>query len=370
MAWGRRGFAETFAPLRPVPAAGLEGSLFPPEGPGLYIVGGADAWLRQGALRRIAEHHLGNEPAPFRRRRLNGAAMTRDQLESSARTVSFGGGPVVLVENAVRLAQPQRTKRGRALAEAFADLVARPPGAAVIAVEWERDPDRRRKEWSALGNALAAAVKEGRAVVVDADPPVEASMPAWIRGAAKARGLKLPKGGAERLAERFGNDLRRQTNELDKLFLFAGGESGAAVSLDDMDQVGGGGSLRDRFRFTNALQRGEAGPALDALDRLLADGEDPIALLPLLYRLLVQIQLAQAWRPGGESLAGALGVPPRVADEIRATAGRFTPAALRRLLREAAATDLRLKSSSLDGRDALAALALAVAADPAPARAG
>ncbi len=46
-----------------------------------------------------------------------------------------------------------------------------------------------------------------------------------------------------------------------------------------------------------------------------------------------------------------------MAEEIRRTAARFNAADLRRLLREAAATDLRLKSSSLDGRAALTALA-------------
>ncbi len=357
MAWGPAGFARTFSALRPASAEKLGQRLLPAEGPALYIIGGADAWLRGRALRAVAAHHLGDEPAAYRRRRLNGLALRRDQLESAARTVSFGGAPVVLVENGARLAQPPRTKWGRELGEAFLGLVTHPPGKTVIAVEWEKDPDRRRKEWQALGKALAAAAKEKRAVAVDCDPPAESRMAAWIRTAARARGLALPEGGADLLADRFGNDLRRQTNEIEKLLAFAEDEQGGKVAMADMEAVLGGGSLRDRFRFTNAIERGATAEALDALDRLLAEGESPTVLLPLLYRSLVRLQLAQVWKPGRESLASAVGAPPRVAEEIRRTAARFTAADLRRLLREAAATDLRLKSSSLDGRAALTALA-------------
>lgn len=357
MAWRSAGFARTFSALRPTPAAQIRKRLLPSEGPALYIIGGADAWLRGRALRTVASHHLGEQPAPYRRRRLNGLRTKRDQLESAARTVSFEGAPVVIVENATRLVQPPRTKAGRRLGEAFLGLVTEPPGKTVIAVEWERDPDRRRKEWRALGKALAAAVKEKRAVAVDADPPPESRMPAWIRSAAGERGLALPDGGAELLAERFGSDLRRQTNEIEKLLAFTGDDGAGAVSMADMEAVLGGGSLRDRFRFTNSVERGDTAQALEALDRLLGEGEHPTVLLPLLYRTLVRLQLAQAWKPGRESLAGAVGAPPRVAEDLRRTAARFTAADLRRLLREAAATDLRLKSSSLDGRAALTALA-------------
>ena len=356
MAFAEAGFAKSFAAFRPIPAEGIGASLPAPGTPGLYVVGGGDGFLRQQTMRRIAEHHLGEHPAPFRLRRFDGRTAGGDQVLSAARTVSFSGGPVVVAERALRLVQPPAGAKG--LAGVFGDLVADPPGKAVIVAEWERNPDRRRKDWRPLGAALSDAVSAGRALVLDCDPPPEAGMAAWVRRAAGQRGLDLPEQGAELLVERFGRDLRRQVNEIEKLALYTDEQAGT-VSLEEMGRVLGGGSARDRFRFTDALQAGRTEAALDALDLLLRDGESPQALLALLYRLVSQIQLAQALRKAGDApLSQALRVPPRVADDLARAARRFTAADLRRILKRIAGMDLRMKTTRIPDRAALASLAL------------
>ena len=356
MAFADAGFAKTFAALRPVPAAEVKERLPAPGAPGLQVVGGGDGWLRRRTVHTIAGHHLGEEPAPFRLRRLDGRTATADQVFGAARSVSFSGGPVVLAENALRIVQPPASARG--LAGIFVELVKSPPGKAVIVVEWERNPDRRRRDWKPLAEALAAAVEEGRAVVFDCDAPPEAKMPAWIRRTARRRGLALPAGGAELLAERFGRELRRQVNEIEKLALYAEDGADSAVSLEEMEGVLGGGSARDRFRFTDAVQAGDAEAALAALDLLLRDGESPQALLALLYRLATQIQLAQALRRGDEPLSQALRVPARVAADLARAAERFSAADLRLLLRRITEMDLRMKTTRIPAQAALASLAL------------
>lgn len=362
MAFAEPGFGRAFAALRPVPAEAVGERLPAPGTPGLYVVGGGDGWLRRRTVERIGKHHLGERPAPFRLRRLDGRTATGDQLVSVARTVSFRGGPVVLAENAFRLAQPPVSARG--LAGVFADLVRNPPGRAVIVVEWERNPDRRRKDWKPLAEALAAAVTARRAIVLDGDAPSEAKMPAWIRRAARARGLALPEGGAELLSERFGRELRQHANEIEKLALYAGGGETGAVSLEDMELVLGGGSARDRFRFTDALQAGRTEAALNALDLLLRDGESPQALLALLYGLVTRIQLAHGLETRDEPLSRALRVPPRVAEDLARAARRFRPADLRGILRRIAEMDVRLKTTRISDRTALSSLALLLSAGP------
>ncbi len=356
MAFSEAGFARTFAALRPIPAEAAGESLPAPGTPGVYVVGGGDSWLRRRTAGHIATYHLGEEPAPFRRRRLDGRTATGDQLTSTARTVAFHGGPVVLAESALRLAQPPATARG--LAGVFLELVRDPPGRAVIVVEWEQNPDRRRKDWKALAAALAAAVESGKAFVFDCDAPAETQLPGWIRRTARERGVRLPEGGAERLAERFGRELRQQVNEIEKLAAYAGDGDRGAITVEDMDRVLGGGSARDRFRFTNALQAGRTEAALEALDLLLRDGESPQALLALFHRLVVQIQLAQELQAKGEPLASALRVPSRVAADLGRAARRFDRAGLRLLLRRIAEMDLRLKTTRVPHRAALSSLAL------------
>ena len=395
-------FATAFRVFAPKPAARLAEHLRPPDEAGLYFVGGGDGWLRQQSLRRIAEHHLGPRPMPYRRRLLHAGSATADRFRSAAQTVSFGGGPVVVLgglrATARRASRPE-------LFEAVAEVVESPPRGAVIAVEWEETPDRRRKGWKAFSGGLAARVSAGEALVVDCDPPEEREMPAWVRAEARERGLELPPGGAELFAGRFGRDLRRQRNEIEKLALYVAeaeapaGESGEGegpsrragndeseeengrgddrrggdgpgnearrieVSLEEMEQVLGGGSARNLFRFTNAVQGRRTAEALDLLDHLLREGESPQALLALLYRLATQMQVANAFRPGraAGSLKEALGLspqaPPRVAEEIAAAAARFSAGELRGVLRTVIETDFRMKSTGLPDRVALSSLA-------------
>lgn len=390
-------FATAFRVFAPKPAARLAEHLPPPDDGFLYFVGGGDGWLRQQSLRRIAEHHLGPRPLPYRRRLLHAGTATADRFRSATQTVSFGGGPVIVLgglrATARRASRPD-------LLEAVAGVVDTPPRGAVVVVEWEETPDRRRKGWKAFSGGLAARVSAGEALVVDCDPPEEREMPAWIRAEARERGLELPPGGAELFAGRFGRDLRRQRNEIEKLALYVAeaedparegregegssspagdadagdadagevearesGAPGIEVRLEEMEQVLGGGSARNLFRFTNAVQGRRTAEALDLLDHLLREGESPQALLALLYRLATQMQVANAFRPGraAGSLKEALGLspqaPPRVAEEIASAAARFSAAELRGVLRTVIETDFRMKSTGLPDRVALSSLA-------------
>ena len=360
MAFGGAGFGKSFAPLKPIPAEGMADRLPHPGSGALYVVGGDDGWLRQQTMRRLAAHHLGEKPAPFRFRRFDGRTATAGQVVSATRTVSFSGGPVVLIESGLRIAQPPASATG--LAGVMLGLVESPPGRAVIVLEWERNPDRRRKDWKALVAALGDAVSRGATYVLDCDPPPPARMIAWIRRTARERGLNLPEQGAELLYERFGRELRQQVNEIEKLALYAGDGGGGEVSLEDMERVLGGGSVQDRFRFTDSLQEGRTGTALASLDLLLRDGESPQALMALLYRLVTQIQLAQTHR-GDEPLAETLRVPRRVADDLARAARRFSAAELRAMLRQLAEMDLRMKTTRIPDRTALSALALLLVAE-------
>lgn len=369
-------FAEAFRPFEPKPAERLERHLPAEDASFLYFVGGADGYLRQRSLARIAAHHLGESPAPYRERRLHAAQATADRLRSVSQTVSFGGGPVVSLTG-LRIGSGSRRASKAELWDAVCELVETPPPGAVVAVEWEENPDRRRKGWKAFAAGLTERIAAGGALVVDCDPPPEAKMPAWIRAEAGRQGLVLPEGGAELLAGRFGPDLRRQRAELHKLALFAapegegGGESPVRVSLEAMEQLLGGGSARNLFRFTNAVQGGRAAEALEALDLLLSEREPPQALLALLYRLATQVQAANAFRPGrgSGSLREAIGMhraPPRAVEEVAAAARRFTAEELRGAVRQVIETDFRLKSTGIPARVALSSLALLLARGGAP----
>jgi len=348
------GFGQRFRSLSPIPAADRLPELPEAGAPEIYLVGGADSWLRQRVIAHCARHHLGDGgDASFRLRRLDGVSASGEQVVTATRAVGFGGGPVVIVRDAIRLVQP--AARDARLGKFFIELVERPPARAVLILEWQKKPDTRRKGWKALQSALEAGSREGRIRVFDCDPPAEAVIARWIEREAGSLGLSLPEGGPELLVSRFGRDLRRQHNELEKLVIYC---DDGKPSLDDMRALLGGGTARDRFRFTSAVESGRPAEALGLLDLLLAEGESPQMLLALLYNLAVRIQIAQATRPGDGPLHEVLRLPPAVASRIARAARRFDAAALRRVLTEIAEMDFRLKSTNAPARVVLGGITL------------
>ena len=128
-----------------------------------------------------------------------------------------------------------------------------------------------------------------------------------------------------------------------------------------MEALLGGGSGGNRFRFSNALQDGRTAEALGLIELLLREGVSPQEMLRMVYRLVAQLETARAHRPGPDTppLNEVLGrMPPWVADRIRDTASRFTPAQLRRILSSLVETDLRMKTTGIPSTAALAAVAL------------
>ena len=151
-------FGKTFAALRPAP--GASSPLLPPGGGGLYVVGGGDGWLRRETIRRISAHHLGPRPASWRLRRFDGKRTDAGAVRSAAETISFGGGPVLVIERGLRIAQPPLSSADRGLGGLFAGLVRRPPPKLTLVVEWERNPKRGRKDWK--GGRRRKALRWGR----------------------------------------------------------------------------------------------------------------------------------------------------------------------------------------------------------------
>ncbi len=351
-----RGFGRKFPFLKAIPVADRLPELPEPGTPGLYLMGGADSWLRQRTIHHCIRHHLPEDDreASFRLRQLHGATASGDQILTAARAVGFGGGPVVVVRDGFRLAQPPAGDKSPAL---LVELIERPPARAVLILEWEKDPDRRKLKGK-IETALAEGARAGRIRAFDCDPPLERAVAGWVQREARSLGCTLPKGGADLLADRFGQDLRRQHNELEKLRVYCDEPN---PTLEDMHALLGGGTARDRFRFTNAVEEGDPAKALRLLDLLLAEGESPQMLLPLLYNIAVRIEIARIAALDDQSLAELLPVPRPVASRINRRARQFDKKTLRAILSGIADMDFRLKSTQAPPRVVFAGIILRLA---------
>jgi DNA polymerase-3 subunit delta len=236
--------------------------------------------------------------------------------------------------------------------EMLGAYLASPNPAAVVVLDLEKKPDARRKGWKELE-------KSATIVVCDAPKPWEPED--WVLEEGKERGLKLGREEIRYLVTETGADLRRLSNELEKLSLYA---SGDRLDLETVAGVLGRGRAQSVFKFIDAVAGRDAASALRQLGRLLDEGEAPLKILALLDRLVGQLRIAKEALGSGRresNLAGLLGAPPAAARAIAESARRLDGEFLNRAVMALANTDRLLKSSRLPQRAIMEGLVLSLA---------
>jgi DNA polymerase III delta subunit len=149
------------------------------------------------------------------------------------------------------------------------------------------------------------------ATFVDCDPLAGARGGVeWVMAEAAGEGVRVEPAAARLLAALAGNDITRLRAEFERAVLFASGEG--IVTEAAVREIASAPTTQDPWAMTNAMERGDAGTALQELAKKLDAGEFPPMILGQV-RWYVVTKLP----------------PPRV------------PAAVDALLR----TDLALKSS-------------------------
>jgi DNA polymerase III subunit delta len=121
--------------------------------------------------------------------------------------------------------------------------------------------------------------------------PDEQRIVRWLSAHAKAaHGVNLPRAVAELLCDMVGADMSRMDQELAKLSAFAAPAD--KITTDMVIELVGGWRAKTAWEMIDAALDGDAGPALEQLDRLLRAGEHPIALLAQMSWSLRQMAAA------------------------------------------------------------------------------
>jgi DNA polymerase-3 subunit delta len=213
------------------------------------------------------------------------------------------------------------------------------PGVALVLLAAK--PDRRRTAWKVL---LA------KAEVVKAEPPRGAALRGLLASESRKRGVSLSAEGSEELLARVGQDTRRLVGELDKLAAFVADGAGP-VGADTVAAVLGRGRAQPLFKLADAVSARDAVTALELMEDLLEEGEEPLRILATLYRSLRQLRAARALagaRLPREELAARLGLPPNMAfkgEAILAAARAWRDAGLADALAALERADRGLKSA-------------------------
>ena len=209
--------------------------------------------------------------------RLYGGEMKVDDLvDASATLPMMAPKRVVIVLEAEKLLIPKRESKAadeeQERLEAF--IGAPPPHATIVLVCGGLDLRRR---------LVKLLLKEAQ--VVDCGTIEDASdAERWVKARAAKLGAPLEPAAVRALVERAGLDIARLRAGLDRLALYALGES--TISADDVRQVvTAGPDAQENFGVANAIARNDTARALHELGLALDAGMTP-------YMMLGQLRLA------------------------------------------------------------------------------
>lgn len=145
----------------------------------------------------------------------------------------------------------------------------------------------------------------------------------WARKLAEAKKRKLEAGVVEAIWDRVGASLFELDNALEKAALYEPNQTQITVAA--IDSVVARVRPDLVFGFTDAIAAGDRKLALDLLERLLSQGEEPIAIVGLLIRQVRWALAMGALSAEGrsqEQVLKDLGIFPRAAKGLQATIKR------------------------------------------------
>ena len=268
----------------------------------------------------------------------------------------FGGGRVVVVQEADGL---DATAREAVLA------LAADPGAATAVVLRAAAPGRQAKFFKDVQRDAAT-------VLVAKLRPAERG--SWLRAEVRRLGRKADEAAVAALIDTVGQDLRELAGAVAKLHVAV--PPPTLLTAGHVTEFLAQTADRGIFELTDAVFAADAATALDRLDALIDQGEDPIRLLGFIAsQLRLLLRVADHPELPKAQVAGLLGGGVRdwQVDRARRQLRRFRPGDLHRALDLIAEADAHIRNGTSSSRLLLELLiarlagAGAAAALPGPA---
>ncbi len=178
----------------------------------------------------------------------------------------------------------------------------------------------------------------------------QAAAVALGRAIAKEQGVEFEKGAAEDLAEFVAADLLRLKTEIDKLATYAAERK--LIRREDLSALVVSEKRTTVWELADMLASRQSKKALEFLDRLLRDGEEPLPMLGAMtwmYRKLIEASEVKGVTNGWQA-ARALGMRPEQAELALQNARKISKARLLDGLRTLQQADDRLKRGGEDAR--------------------
>lgn len=296
-----------------------------------YVFQGQETFLIEEALERVKEALIRPEAADFNLHKFSAKETSISQVVDLAQTLPFLSQSRLIILADIDELNADAQKR---LLAYLTD-----PNPMTCLLMTAEKLDSRTK--------LAQHLKH-QAAIVQFWKLFDRDIPKWIVSRAKQHGYLITPPTAAYLAELVGNDLRQLDNELKKIGAYAQHKE---ITMETVQRVVGDIRERDIFELVDAVGAGKLADALRSLNQLLIEGEEPLKILAMLtrqFRLLWKMKAALVENKSlsAKQMAGALGIPPRSAEQLQQQVQRFSQVQLKQGLKRLYDVDRALKSST------------------------
>lgn len=331
-AGGRGGSAK--APVRAVPLEDLE------PGPVVLVVGPEDVLAERAVATVVAKARAADPEVSVER--IEAAGYETGRLELLASPSLFGGGSLVVVENAEASNDALAADLTRYLAAPAPDvcLVVRHSGGV-----------RARALLEAARRA--GAVETACAQITKDEEKVDFATAEFRR-----LGRRASPQAVRALVDAVGSDLRELAAACSQLAADAAADGDGRVEADVVELWFGGRVEVTGFKVADAAVAGRTDQALSLLRHALATGADPV---PLVAAIAMKVRglakVSVAGRGSSQSLAGELGMAPWQIDRARRELSGWTDDGLAEAVLALAEADTAVKGG---GRDPVYAVERAV----------
>jgi DNA polymerase-3 subunit delta len=234
-----------------------------------YLFTGQEDFLIDQAFEQAVHHWLGEKPDALSLDRLDAETQTLEEITQAAQTVSFFGGQKILrIQNVSQLS----AKEQEHLVEVLDTLSPETHCLFIWGKEWRRDDAQKP--------LVEAIAQKGQVVIFWPMFPEQAQR--WLLVRAKQYKKSLSPQAAGWLVQQSGESLRLLDQELAKCASYVGKRP--EIDLDDVQTSFGYQKAGSPFDWTTSIRQQKGPAALQVLNQLLTEGEEPIRLLALLSR--------------------------------------------------------------------------------------
>jgi DNA polymerase-3 subunit delta len=309
---------------------------------------GEEPYLRDGCRAQLIEKFVPEAARTWAVSRYSAArGETQSALEQAQTLPMLSPKQVVFLEEVEAIEKLGEKNRDAPVAQ-LEEYFGNPAPFTVLVLEASALDQRMKLAKVLMEKALVVEVGLG-------EMPEEriAAAVGLAKAIAKQQSVEFEKGAAEDLAEFVAADLMRLKTEIDKLSTFVG--ENKMISRTDVSALVISEKKTTVWELADLLAARKSAKALEFLERLLRDGEQPLQLLggiAWMYRKLIEASEVRGVSNGWQA-ARALGMRPEQAELALQNARKISKPRLLAGLGALQRADDRLKGGSEDARAVL-----------------